>query len=430
MEIGKRIMRTRGWLLSLLLGLVFFWPKVDAEAAEVGIIHIQGPISPATADYISRSIDAAAEQNFQCLIIQLDTPGGLLDSTKDIVRAFYGAKVPVVVYVAPAGAYAGSAGVFITLAAHVAAMAPDTGIGAAHPVALGGGQADEVMKEKMVNFAVSYIETIAKKRGRNIEWAKSAVRESAAITAETALATNVIDLIALDLPELLEKLDGRQVDDHQLQTASAKVREIPMLLRERFFQMFWRPEVMFILMLVAIYGILGELGNPGAIFPGVVGAIALILVLYMAAVLPVNIAGIALLVLAVALFIAEIFTPSFGLLTAGGIAAFIFGSMMLFDTPAFRVPLRFIIPGALLTAVFFLFMMGAGLRAQLRPVRAGRETLLGKITKAETLINQQSGTVFVEGEIWNAVSENPVEAGQLVEIIGIEGLTLKVKPKT
>lgn len=421
--------------LAILVVLVpLLLASVGARAEKVSFIKIEGAIGPATATYISRAIDEAASQGAQCLIIQLDTPGGLLESTKVIVQEFLASPVPTVVYVAPPGASAGSAGCFITLAADVAAMAPTTNIGAAHPVAIGGGggeqKVDDTMKQKLENYATSYIETIAAKRKRNVEWAKSSVRDSSAISAEKALELNVIEIIAKDLPDLLKQLDGRDVNGKVLKTADAKVVEIPMTVRERVFQMIWRPEVMFILMLIAIYGIIGELSNPGAILPGVVGAIALILLLYMAAVLPVNVAGLALIALAIALFIAEAFTPTYGVLTVGGIVSFFLGSLMLFEHAPFRLSLAFIIPATLLTAAFFVFVVAAGLRAQLIPVRVGKETMIGRVVTALTGIDAQGGKVFVEGEYWNAVSETPIEPGQAVEIVAVQGLTLKVKPKT
>jgi len=368
------------------------------------------------------------------LVLQLDTPGGLLDSTKQIVQAFYGSKVPVVVYVAPAGANAGSAGCFITLAADVAAMAPNTSIGAAHPVELGGiadKKGDDVMTKKLENFAVSTIEAIAEKRGRNVEWARSAVRESASITAEKAVALKVVDLIAKDLPDLLRQLDGRRIGDQTLRTSQAHIQRIPMVLRERVFQALWRPEVMFILMLIAIYGIIGELSNPGAILPGVAGVIALIVALYMASVLPVNIAGLALMLLAIALFIIDAFVTSHGVLTVGGIVSFFLGALMLFDRagPAFRLSLAMIVPATLITAAFFLFVIGAGLRAQKLPHRVGREAMIGRVVPAFTAIDASGGKVFIEGETWNARSESRVDKDQPIEIVGIHGLTLDVKPK-
>lgn len=313
-------------------------------------------------------------------------------------------------------------------------MAPNTSIGAAHPVALsplGGGQGpDDVMKQKLENFATSYIEAIAQKRGRNVEWARAAVRESASITAEKALELGVIEVIARDIPDLLKQLDGRTVEDRSLQTAGAEVVEIPMLLRERLFQRLWRPEVLFILMLIAIYGIIGELSNPGAIFPGVVGAIALILALYMASVLPVNLAGVALIVLAVILFIADVFAPSHGVLTVGGVVSFLLGAIMLFKgaEPGFRLSLTYVIPGAVMTAAFFAWVVAKGLRAQFLPVRVGRESMIGLRTPALTTIGPQGGKVFVEGEYWTAFSDVPVAPGDYVEVVAVEGLTLKVKP--
>ncbi len=406
-----------------------------APAAEVGLIRIAGPIGPATASFIARAIQVSGERQDECLILELDTPGGLLDSTKDIVQDFYASSVPVVVFVAPQGANAGSAGCFITLAADVAAMAPNTSIGAAHPVSLnptgGDEKPDAVMKQKLENFATSYIEAIAAKRNRNVEWAISSVRDSASITAEKALELNVIEIIAQDRADLLKQLDGRELKEKKVRTAGATVKEIPMAAREKFFQVLWRPEVMFILMLVAIYGIIGELSNPGAIFPGVVGAIALILVLYMSAILPINIAGLALIGLAIVLFIADVFAPTHGVLTVGGIVSFLLGALMLFNQagPGFGLPLSYIVPGVVITTAFFVFVVGAGLRAQFWPVKTGKESMIGLSTRALTRIDAGAGKVFIEGEYWNAVSDTPVEAGQAVEIAGLEGLTLKVKPK-
>ena len=407
----------------------------NLRATEVGLIKINGAIGPATASYISRAIDVAAARHDACLILQLDTPGGLLNSTKDIVQKFYASPVPTVVYVSPAGASAGSAGAFITLAADVAAMAPNTSIGAAHPVSIGlGGDAektDDVMKKKMENYAATFIESIADRRHRNVEWARSAVIDSKATTAEKALDLNVIDLIAKDVPDLRQQLDGRTVGDKTLNTAKAEVFEIHMTAGERFFQVVLRPEMMFVLMLMVIYGIIGELSNPGAILPGVVGAIALILVLYMSAILPVNTAGLALIGLAVALFIVDVFAPTHGILTAGGIISFFLGALMLFDRSdaGFQLSLAYIIPATALTGAFFIFIAGAGWRAQFRPVQSGREAMLGKTIGAISRIDAGGGRVFMEGENWNAVSETPVESGQTVEVIGLEGLTLKVKPK-
>ncbi|HWH69186.1 MAG TPA: nodulation protein NfeD [Candidatus Sulfotelmatobacter sp.] len=421
--------------LAILFAVLTCGFLTKLQAADVGLIKINGAIGPATASYIARAIMVAGSRHDACLVIQLDTPGGLLDSTKEIVQTFYASKVPIVVYVAPSGGSATSAGCFITLAADIAAMAPNTSIGAAHPVSAGGPggaeKPDDIMKQKLENYAASTIEAIAQKRGRNVEWAKASVIKSESITAEKALELKVIDLIAPDLPDLLKQVDGRQVNGHVLKTASASVVAIPMAARERLFQLLWRPEVMLVLMLMAIYGIIGELSNPGAILPGVVGAIALVLALYMAAILPINAAGLALIGLAIVLFVIDVFAPTHGVLTFGGIVAFFLGALMLFNRgdPAFRLSLVYIIPATLLTAAFFLFIVGAGLRAQLLPVRAGAETMLGKTTPALERIDARGGKIFIEGEYWNAVSEVPIEPGQPVEVVGLSGLTLRVKPK-
>jgi len=428
--MGKVMKR---WYFMATAGLLL--GAAVTPAAQVGLIKINGAIGPATESYITRAINEAAAQNDECLIIQLDTPGGLLESTKQIVQSFYASKVPTVVYVAPSGASAGSAGVFITLAADVAAMAPNTSIGAAHPVEIGStGSAektDDVMKQKIENYASSFIETIADKRHRNVEWAKSAVIESKATTAEKAMDIGVIDLIADDMPDLLKQLDGRDIGSKTLHTADARVVEIPMNAWEQFSQLFLRPEVMFILMLMVIYGIIGELSSPGAILPGIVGAIALILVLYMSSILPVNVTGLVLIGLAIALFITDIFSPTHGVLTAGGIVSFFLGALMLFSHvgPGFGLPLSWIVPATLVTAAFFIFVVGKGIRAQFKPAQTGREAMLGRTVNALSRIDAQGGRVFIEGENWNAASKTPVEAGQPVEITGIEGLTLQVKPK-
>lgn len=406
-----------------------------AAAEKVALIKIDGAIGPATASYIARGIDGAQKQGAQCLVIQLNTPGGLLDSTQKIVQSFLGSPLPVVVYVSPTGATATSAGCFITLAASVAAMAPATTIGAAHPVSIGGfpgggeEKTDDTMKQKLENFSVSYIEAIAGKRQRNVEWAKSAVKESASISADKALQLKVVDLIAVDLPDLLRQLNGRVVDGKTLNTAAREIVEIGMSPSERVFQSLWRPEVMFILMLIAIYGIIAEVTTPGAILPGVAGAIALVLFLYMAAILPVNITGLVLIALALMLFVFDVYAPTHGVLTIGGIIAFLVGSLMLFNgaDPLFRLSLGYIIPATVVTAAFFLFVVGKGLRAQRLPIKVGLEALIGKTGTALTPIDSRGGRIFVEGEYWNAMSDARIEQGENAQVTGVRGLTATVK---
>ena len=424
-------------LTSLVLWLACATAPATFPAEKVSRIKIDGTIGPATATYIARSIEEARTQNAQCLIIQLNTPGGLLDSTQKIVQSFLGSTVPVVVYVAPTGATATSAGCFITIAASVAAMAPATTIGAAHPVSIGGfpmggeQKQDETMKSKVENFAVSYIETIASKRQRNVDWAKSAVKESVSISADKALQLKVVDLIANDMPDLLRQLNGRVIDGKPLKTAGAEVSEIAMSPSEHVLQTFSHPEVMLILMLIAFYGIIAEVTTPGAILPGVAGAIALVLALYMMSILPVNVTGLVLIALALALFVFDIYAPTHGVLTVGGIISFFLGLLLFFnsDDPLFRLSLHYIVPATLVTAAFFVFVIGKGIRAQFLPVKVGKETLIGKKVTALTSIDSRGGRIFVEGEYWNAVSDMPVEKDQPVEIAGVQGLTLKVKPK-
>jgi membrane-bound serine protease (ClpP class) len=421
-------MKRWAWFLAM----VVLFATATAHAETVCLIKVEGVIGPATAGYISRAVDEAASRGAQCLIIQLDTPGGLLDPTKEIVQKFLASTVPTIVYVAPQGAQAGSAGCFITLAADVAAMAPATAIGAAHPVEMGGGEIDKTMKEKLENFYSSYIESIAVKRKRNAEWARSSVRDSASTTAEKALQMKVIDFIAKDREDLLKQLDGREVNSRKLKTAAATVVEIPLSLREKVFQAIAHPQMMLVLTLIVMYGIIGELTSPGAILPGVAGVIALVLLLYLATALPMNVAGLVLLGVAIALFLIDAFAPTHGILTAGGIVAFFLGALMLFDrsNPYLRLSLAWVVPATVVTALFFIFVVGAGLRAQRMPVKAGAETMRGKVVTALTAIDGRGGKVFVEGEYWQAVSDVPVEQGQRVEIVEMQGLTLRVKPKT
>jgi len=405
-----------------------------AGAAQVCAAQVKGPIGPATASYLARALREAAAQKAQCLVIELDTPGGLLDSTKEIIQSFLGSPVPTVVYVAPQGAWAGSAGCFITLAADVAAMAPTTSIGAAHPVGIGTGteKQDEVMKQKLENFTASYLEAIAAKRHRNVAWAGSSVRQSASITAGEALVLNVIDLVAQDMPDLMRQLDGRKVDGRTLRTAGAVPVPIPMTASERVFQAIAHPQVMLILMLIVMYGVIGELTSPGAILPGVAGMISLVLLLYLASVLPMNIAGLALVGVAVALFVIDLFAPTHGILTAGGIISFFLGTFMLFDRsePFLRLSIAWILPATVVTALFFVFVVGAGIRAQRAPAKTGKDAMIGQPVTVVERIDGAGGRVFLEGEYWSAVGDEPLEPGQMAEVVALDGLKLRVKPRT
>ena len=434
-------MKVSGWSWAALLTLVGLVPGPRAPAATssapartVCVARVKGAIGPATASYLARALGEASGRRAQCLVVELDTPGGLLDSTKEIIQSFLRAPVPTVVFVAPQGAWAGSAGCFITLAADVAAMAPGTSIGAAHPVQVGGSggaeKMDETMKQKLENFTASYIEAIAAKRHRNAEWARASVRESASITAEQALARNVIDCVAADLPDLLRQLDGRAVEGGRLATAGAAVEVLPMTLRERVLMGIAHPQVMLVLMLVVMYGVIGELTSPGAILPGVAGVLALVLLMYLASVLPMNIAGLLLVGVAIGLFIIDLFAPTHGILTGGGVIAFFLGVFMMFDRsePFLRLSLAWLVPATVITALFFVTIVGAGIRAQRQPARAGADAMVGRTVLAAEPIGSDGGRVFLEGEHWRAVSREPVPAGARVTIVGRDGLTLQVKP--
>lgn len=399
----------------------------------VMMIAVEGSISPTTTNYINRGIAKAREQQAEALIVQLDTPGGLLESTKNIVQVFLDSdNLPIIVYVAPEGGRAASAGTFITMAAHIAAMAPATTIGAASPVQMGGGQQDSVMQKKIFNYSESFIESVANRRDRNAEWAKSAVRDGESITAEEALELNVIDFISNDREELLEQVDGRVVNGDTLHTRNATIEEIPTNLAENLLSFIMRPEVMLILTMIAIYGIIGEVTNPGAIVPGVAGVIALILVLYASASMPINIAGFALIGLAIVLFVAEAFTPAFGILIGGGAVAFFLGALMLFqDLPqSMELSWAWLVPATVLTTLFFVWIVTEGIRIQFSNNVTGKESMVGRKGEIIEPIKDGKGRIFVNGEYWNAVSDEEIKEGEICEIIEIEGLTAKVKRST
>lgn len=424
------------FIISALIYNQGSMPADSASADErpsISVIRIEGSISPTTTNYIQRGIKKAPEDGSVCLIVEMDTPGGLLESTKNIVQTFFDSDLPIVVYVSPDGARAASAGTFITMAAHIAAMAPSTTIGAASPVSMspgGSAQMDTVMQKKVFNYSESFIESIAERRNRNKEWAISAVREGEAVTESEALELNVIDLIAENRDDLLKQLDGRTVEGDTLRTRNATISEIPPNLAENFFGFIMRPEVMLILTMIAIYGIIGEVTNPGAIVPGTAGVIALILLLYASAAMPINIAGFILIGLAIILFIAEAFTPTFGLLIAGGAVSFFLGALMLFqDLPeSMALSWGWLIPATVLTTLFFIWIVTAGLSIQFAETRTGRESMIGKQAEVVDKVSASGGRVFVSGEYWNAYSDHEIEEGQLAEIEEINGLRMKVKP--
>ena len=397
---------------------------------QVAVISVEGTINPTAADYILRGIETARQKNVQALVVKLDTPGGMLKSMKKIVQAFLRDDgLPVVVYVTPEGASAASAGTFITMAANIAAMAPATNIGAASPVTMGGGEIDTVMQKKLFNYSSSFIRSIAKQRGRNIKWAVSAVRSAESVTAEEAVELNIVDFIASDMEDLLAQIDGKTIEGRTLQTKNGSVLNIEPSFAEEFLGFIMQPLVVMILTLVAIWGIMGEISNPGAVIPGIAGAIALILVLYASAALPLNTAGYILIVLAVALFVAEAFTPTFGILITGGAIAMFIGFLMLFnDLPkSMQISWEWLAGAAVLTALFFAFIGVAGLKAQFKKRPMGSEGMVGMKAIVVDSINDKSGRVLVRGEYWTAVSDEPLDVDETVIIEETEGLTVKVK---
>lgn len=408
-------------------------------AQTVVSIHINGTINPASADFIHTNIVQAQNNKAECIIIHLNTPGGLLKSTRAIVGDILEAEVPVIVYVSPAGAQAGSAGVFVTLAAHIAAMAPGTNIGAAHPVDLqGSGSSDTIMSQKATNDAAAFIRTIAEKRKRNLQWAEEAVRKSVSITEKEALDKKVIDMIATNDRELLNVIDGKQIElasqTKILRTKNAQIVQVEMGAAEKILDIVSDPNIAYLLMMLGFFGVLFELFNPGAILPGIIGVISLILAFYSMHTLPVNYAGLSLIIFAIILFLLELKVMSHGMLAIGGTLSLFLGSMMLIRTTSglelARISHSVIIASTLVTVLFFLFVIGIGLKAQrIKPV-TGIEGLMGEI--GETLGTLDlTGTVRVHGEIWNAESiSGMITKGEKVRVTGIKDLKLYVEAQT
>jgi membrane-bound serine protease (ClpP class) len=417
--------------LLLLIPILFFSPFfTQPSKADVTVLNVEGVVNPAMSEFISKSIDGAVREKADAIVIELDTPGGLDTSMRSIVKKIISSEVPIVVYVSPSGARAASAGVFITLSAHVAAMAPGTNIGAAHPVGV-GGKMDKTMAEKAVNDAAAYIKSLAEKRNRNAEWAEKAVRESVSITEKEALKLNVIDLIAPDLNALLESIDQKEVETsigkQALKTKGVKIVRRETSLRHKILNLISDPNIAYLLMLIGFYGIFFELTNPGAIFPGVLGVLSLILALYSFQTLPVNYAGLLLILLAIVLFILEIKVTSYGLLTIGGLFSMIIGSVMLFDSPLpfFRLSLKIILPAVILTTLFFSLTISLAVKAYRRKPVTGAEGIVGLEGEAKTDI-YKDGQVFVHGEIWMACSDEPVKAGEKVVVDRVKDLKLTV----
>lgn len=431
--------KNRTFLNFVLMGFLLFLlilPRAKGASPAVQLIKIEGTISPATLEYVKKSFAHAREKKVECMIIQLDTPGGLANSMREIVKLIMNANFPVVVYVAPKGARAASAGVFIALSSHVLAMAPGTNIGAAHPVSLAGGM-EKSTEEKVVNDAAAYIRSIAQKRERNVEWAEKTVRESVSATAEEALNLKVADIMADDREELLEKLDGRKVvvdgKEITLHTQAAGIDFFEPGFKDKFLQFLADPNLAYILLMIGIWGIILEFFNPGIFLPGIAGAICLILSFFSLQLLPFNFAGLLLIILAVVLFILETQITSYGALTIGGVIALVLGSLMLIEPSAIYINIdwQYIFVGVGVTTCLFVFIIFFAIKAQFKKPTTGGEGLVGTMGVTRTDLNPK-GKVYVHGELWNAINFVPsqiVKKGEEVEIIKREGMKLWVKKK-
>jgi len=424
-------------MLAVLVLVVVLASGAGAAIAPVWVLHIDGAIDPATAGYIKHGIADAQDAGAQAVLVTMDTPGGSMSSMQDIIKAFFASKVPVIVYVSPNGATAGSAGTFITIAADIAAMAPASNIGSATPISISpsGGveKMDKTLQRKVTNYAVEYARSIAEKRGRNADWAAKAVREAANLTSTNALKLHVIDLIADSNRDLMRKIDGRKVklatgETVTLHTARAPLVDNPMSGWETFLHYLSNPLISLLLLMMAMYGIIFELSNPGAILPGVIGGISAILLLYSFSVIPINAAGFAFIALAVLLFIADVYSPTHGVLSVGGVVSLFFGLMMLFRTPAGPMISPWVLAVvAVVTGGFFVFVVGLGVKALKRPYIAGRDAVVGHVGEARSDLDPK-GQIFVNGALWTATSESGrIEKGEKVDVTAMEGLKLTVR---
>jgi len=397
-------------------------------------VPFQGVIGTVASSFLVDAIDEAEKRSADAVVIELDTPGGLDTAMRDIVKRILSSEVPVIVYVSPSGSRAASAGAFIAMAAHAVAMAPGTNIGAAHPVNIGGAQMDSTLSDKATNDAVAYLRSIAEEKGRDPEWAERAVRASESTPANEAVAIGIADCVAASRAELFEKLDGMEVRDSEgealvLSLRDPDVEEFSMSRRYRFLAFLNDPTVAYILLLLGFYGLFFEISSPGTVFPGVVGAICLVLALFALKSFSINYTGLLLMILGVGFFVAELFTPSFGVLTAGGVAALVLGSVLLFRSPApfLRVSLAVVLPAVAVTVAFFVFALAMAFRTRRKKPTTGRRGLVGEIGVARTEIAPK-GTVFVAGAHWSAVSDRPVAAGTRIVIEKVDGLVLEVRP--
>jgi membrane-bound serine protease (ClpP class) len=421
------------WLVGAILSLHLTFAGSPVYASDIVVASYEGVINPVAAEYLHDALTFTQSSGAQVLVFRLDTPGGLDTSMRLMIKDMTAAAIPVVVFVSPSGGRAASAGVFLTMAAHVAAMAPGTNIGAAHPVAMGGGEMDSTMKEKVENDAVAYIKSIAERHGHNVSWAEEAVRKSVSVTEQEALKLKIIDLVAEDMPALLKQLNGRKVTlsngSITLSTEAATLHEFPMGTRLEVLKILSDPNIAYLLMSIGTIGIMAELYSPGAILPGIIGTISLVLAFYSLQSLPVNYAGALLIIFGVIFLLLEISITSYGLLALGGIAAMTLGGLLLIksDAPYLQVSLSFLLPtvlilGGLIGAVAWMAVKsGRG-----RPV-TGTEGMIGSIGIAKTDLNPR-GQITVQGEIWDAISQRPIRQGETAEVVSVNGLTVTVAP--
>jgi membrane-bound serine protease (ClpP class) len=422
-------------IIALLL-LTIAWhgsyadTPVPAVQKEIYILKINDAISPGVADFIKTGIEKANDDGAACLIIELDTPGGLAESMRTIIKAILASRIPVVVYVSPGGARAASAGVMITMAADIAAMAPGTNIGAAHPVGAGGKEIDKTMSEKVVNDMVAHAKSVAEQRGRNAEWVEKAIRESVSVTETEALEKNIIDLIAKDTDDLIKQINGREIKDKErLNLVGAAKKVLQETFRTKVLKTISDPNIAYILLMIGLAGLYFELSHPGAIFPGVIGGICIVLAFFALQALPINYAGVLLILLAIVFFIMEMKITSYGLLSVAGIVSLLLGSLMLFEasSPEFRLSWSVLLPTMLLVSGFFVVVAGLVFRAQVSTPKTGVSGLVGEIGVVKSAI-RPDGKVFVHGELWNATAKEPILEGTKVSVVKVDNLVLEVEP--
>lgn len=425
-------MNFRYFCIIILMISLGFIQKINAKTAY--LLNVDGIITSATSEYIRNGIDESYSKKAELLVIKLNTPGGMLESTREIVQSMLDCRIPVIVYVSPSGGRAGSAGVFITLAANISAMAPGTNIGAAHPVGIDGSADSSVMFTKIENDAAAFIRTIAERRGKNVEWAEKAVRESVSITENEALENNVIDLIEKDIFSLLKSINGREVNTSNgkfiINTDGIVVERREMNFREKLLSFLSNPNLAYILILIGIYGLIFEFKSPGSIYPGVIGALSLIIAAYSLQMMPVNYVGLALILLALILFIIEIFVQSYAILTIGGVISFALGSVMLINSPyeIMEISMPLIIFATILTALFFVLIIWIGLKAQNRKKTAIAAEMKGlKGVALDDFNASKKGKVHLNGEIWEAVSQDSILKGDELIVNEVDGFKLKVQ---